>query len=63
MHSRILRIYADYGQYIVRLVPLRVEDEYLKVVVYFADGSNLRVTEEWEAVCSSKELVILPGRS
>jgi hypothetical protein len=48
MRSRILDIYARYSEYIHRLVPLQVEDEYLKIVIYFADGSNLRVTEEWE---------------
>lgn len=48
MRSRILDIYARYGKCIHRLVPLQVEDEYLKIVIYFADGSNLRVTEEWE---------------
>jgi len=48
MRSRILDIYSQYGEYIHRLVPLQVEDEYLKIVIYFADGSNLRVTEEWE---------------
>jgi len=48
MQSRILDIYAAYGEYIRRLVPLQVEDEYLKIVIYFADGGNLRVTEEWE---------------
>ncbi|MCX6029229.1 MAG: DUF6516 family protein [Chloroflexi bacterium] len=48
MQSRLLAIYADYGDYIARLVPLQVEDEYLKIVLYFTDGSNLRLTEEWE---------------
>ena len=48
MRSRLLGIYARYGEYVHRLVPLQVEDEYLKIVLYFADGSNLRVTEEWE---------------
>jgi len=48
MQSRILSIYARYGEYIHHLVPLQVEDEYLKTVIYFADGSNLRVTEEWQ---------------
>jgi len=48
MRSRILDIYARYGEYIRRLVPLQVEDEYLKIVIYFADSSNLRVTEEWD---------------
>lgn len=47
MRSRILDIYARYSEYIRRLVPLQVEDAYLKIVIYFADGSNLRVTEEW----------------
>jgi len=47
MRSRILDIYARYNEYIHRLVPLQVEDEYLKIVIYFTDGSNLRVTEEW----------------
>ena len=46
--SRILDIYAQWGEYIHRLVPVQVEDEYLKIVIYFADGSNLRVAEEWE---------------
>lgn len=48
MRSRILDIYARYSEHIRRLVPLQVEDEYLKIAIYFADGSNLRVTEEWE---------------
>ena len=47
MRSRILDIYTGYDEYIRRLVPLQVEDEYLKIVIYFFDGSNLRVTEEW----------------
>jgi len=47
MRSRILDIYGRYGEYIYRLVPLQVEDEYLKIVI-FTNGSNLRVTEEWE---------------
>ena len=49
MESRIFDIYARYGEYITRLVPLQIEDEYLKIVIYFADGSNLRVTETWES--------------
>lgn len=48
MHARILDIYARYGESIAELVPVRVEDEYLKVVIRFPDGSTLRVTEQWE---------------
>ena len=49
MQVRLLAIYAAYAEYILSLVPLRIEDEYLKVVIHLVDGSNLRVTEEWEA--------------
>lgn len=48
MQDRLLVIHADYEEYIERLVPLQIEDEYLKVVLYFSDGSNLRVIEEWD---------------
>ncbi len=48
MQSRLLSIYAAYSEHIQRLVPLQIEDEYLKAVIYLSDGSNLRVTEEWE---------------
>ena len=49
MQARLLTIYAAYAEYILSLVPLQIEDEYLKVVIQLVDGSNLRVTEEWEA--------------
>ena len=32
MHARILDIYTRYGEYIKELIPLQVEDEYLKVL-------------------------------
>ena len=50
MQARLLTIYAAYAEFILTLVPLQIEDEYLKAVpIHLADGSNLRVTEEWEA--------------
>ena len=49
MQARLLAIYAIYAEYILSLIPLQIEDEYLKVVIHLVDGSNLRVTEEWEA--------------
>jgi hypothetical protein len=48
MQARLLAIYADYAEHILSLVPLQIEDEYLKAVIYLTDGSNLRITEEWE---------------
>jgi hypothetical protein len=49
MQARLLAIYAAYAEYILNLVPLQIEDEYLKAVIYLVDGSNLRVVEDWEA--------------
>ena len=49
MQGRLLAIYAAYAEYILSFAPLQIEDEYLKVVIHLVDGSNLRVTEEWEA--------------
>jgi hypothetical protein len=48
MRARILEIYNKYGDYIVELIPLRVEEEYLKIVIRLPDNSTLRVTEEWQ---------------
>lgn len=48
MQARLLAIYTAYAEHILSFVPLEVEDEYLKVIFHLADGSNLRVTEEWE---------------
>ena len=44
MQARLLAIYAAYAEFILSLVPLQIEDEYLKVVIQLVDGSNLRVT-------------------
>ena len=49
MQARLLAIYAAYAEYILSFVPLQIEDEYLKVVIHLVDGSNLRMTEEWES--------------
>ena len=32
MRARILDIYAKYGEYIEDIVPLKIEDEYMKVI-------------------------------
>jgi hypothetical protein len=48
MRSRILDIYARYSEYIRRLVPLQVEDAYLKIVMSSPDtvttGSLLTIS-------------------
>ena len=46
MLARILDIYAKYREYIETIVPLKIEDEYMKIIIYLLDDTNLRVTEE-----------------
>jgi hypothetical protein len=47
MESRLLAIYAAYAEHILSLVPLQIEDEYLKVVILpdrwqqFADNRGM----------------------
>ncbi len=48
MRARILNIYAKFGRYIKAIVPLKIEDEYMKIIIYLADDTNLRVAEEWD---------------
>ena len=48
MQARILDIYAKYSEYIEAIVPLRIEDEYMKIIMYLSDDTNLRVAEEWD---------------
>ena len=48
MLARILDIYAKYGEYIEAIVPLKIEDEYMKIIITLSDNTNLRVTEEWD---------------
>lgn len=48
MRARILDIYAKYGDYIKEIVPLKIEDEYMKTIIYLSDDTTLRVTEEWD---------------
>lgn len=48
MQARLLAIYAQYAEYILSFTPLQIEDEYLKAVIHLSDGSNLRITEEWD---------------
>ena len=48
MQARILDIYAKYGEHIEAIVPLKIEDEYMKIIIYLSDDTNLRVAEEWD---------------
>ena len=45
--ERILEIEAAFGEKIQRLVPLELDGESLRLILYLEDGTNLRVTEQW----------------
>lgn len=45
--DRLLEIEATFGSRIQRLVPVELDNETLRLILYLGDGSNLRVTEQW----------------
>ncbi len=46
--DRLLEIEEKFGESVQRIVPTELDDETLRVVLFLKDGSNLRVTEQWE---------------
>jgi len=48
IQARVLIIYAKYGEYIKAILPLKIEDEYMKIIIYLSDDTSLRVAEEWD---------------
>lgn len=45
--ERLLEISARFGSRVKRLVPLELDGEALRLILYLEDGTNLRVTEQW----------------
>ena len=45
--ERILEIEEAFGEKIQGLVPLELDGESLRLILYLKDGTNLRVTEQW----------------
>jgi len=46
--ERLLDIRERFGSRVQRLVPLELDGETLRLVLYLEDGTNLRVTEQWD---------------
>ena len=44
---RLAQIYDQFAEVIERIIPLVVEDETLQIILYFIDGTNLRIVEKW----------------
>lgn len=45
--ERLLEIEETYKEKVVRIVPLELDGETLRLILYLKDGSNLRLTEQW----------------
>jgi len=45
--ERLLEIKDKYGRKLHRIVPLELDEETLRLVLYLKDGTNLRITEQW----------------
>jgi len=46
--ERLLEIKETFGNKLHGIVPLEIDDETLRLVLYLEDGTNLRVAEQWE---------------
>lgn len=46
--DRLAQIEAMYADLVLDIGLLEIDSETLKLILYFGDGSNLRVTEQWE---------------
>ncbi len=45
--KRLLEIEEKFEATVERIVPVELDEETLRVVLYLKDGTNLRVTEQW----------------
>ena len=45
--ERLLEIEEKYGTVVARIVPVELDGEMLRIILYLKDGSNLRITELW----------------
>ena len=45
--ERLLEIEEKFEENVERIVPVELDGETLRVVLYLKDGTNLRVTEQW----------------
>ena len=46
--ERLLEIREKFGDHLQRIVPLELDGETIRLILYFEDSTNLRVTEQWQ---------------
>ena len=52
--DRLLQIETLFATQVARMVVMELDEERLRVVLYFEDGSNLRITELWNGDALSR---------
>jgi hypothetical protein len=45
--DRLLEIERAFGKRVERIIPLELDGETLRLILYLKDGANLRVAEQW----------------
>ena len=45
--ERLLEIEEKFEAKVERIVPVELDEEALRVILYLKDGTNLRVAEQW----------------
>lgn len=46
--ERLSEIEASFGAIVERIVPVELDGETLRLILYLQDGTNLRIAEQWE---------------
>jgi hypothetical protein len=46
--ERLLQIESLFNSHVSRIIVLELDDEFLRLIFYFEDRSNLRIAEQWE---------------
>lgn len=46
--ERLLEIREAFGEQVQRIVPLELDAETLRLILYLKDGTNVRIAEQWE---------------
>jgi len=52
--ERLLQIETLFAVHAARIVVIELDEELLRLVLFFDDGSNLRVTEQWNGEALSR---------
>lgn len=46
--DRLIEVEELWGDKVERIIPIELDGETLRIVMYLWDGSNLRITEQWQ---------------